>query len=112
MKQIIAPCGIDCSNCEVFIATQNDDASARKLLAEKFFSQHDKEIEPETIVCDGCPSQGRHLGFCSVCQIRVCAYGKGYATCAGCAGFPCEKGQFIWKKNSQSLEKLKELQGR
>jgi hypothetical protein len=111
MSEIIAPCGIDCGICPVFIATRNDDAVARQRLAEQFFSQHDKDIDPETIVCDGCPGQGRTLGFCSVCQIRACAYGKGYATCAECDAFPCETGQFIWQKNSASLETLNRLRG-
>lgn len=59
--------------------------------------------------CDGCGNEGRHIGFCAVCSIRSCAFGKGYATCAECAEFPCPKGSFIWTTNSQSKANLETL---
>ena len=109
MTNHLAPCGIDCGTCNVYTATQNNDAEARKQLAEQFFKQHNKDIDPETIVCDGCSAGQRTIGFCAVCQIRQCSFGKGFATCAECNEFPCEKGQFIWHSNSQSLANLNEL---
>lgn len=111
MNPRYAPCGIDCQNCSVYIATQNNDPEERKRLAEQLFNQHNKEVDPETIVCDGCWNNQRLIGFCSICQIRACAFEKGYATCAECELLPCEKGQFIWQKNSQSLATLNELKG-
>lgn len=109
MNVLIAPCGIDCATCSVYIATQNNDTAARIKLAEQFKANHDKDIDPETIVCDGCSSADRHLGFCSVCQIRTCAFDRGFQTCAECLDLPCAKGQFIWQKNSLSLKTLEEL---
>jgi len=110
-RQFLAPCGIDCQDCKVYLATQKDDPDERKRLAEQFFKQHNQDIDPETIVCDGCSSGKRMIGFCAICQIRACAFGKGYATCAECQDFPCDKGQFIWQSNSQSLANLNSIKG-
>ncbi len=109
MKEIYAPCGINCAICDCYIATQNDDPEARIKMAEGFKQAYGKDIDPETIVCDGCPGDGRHIGFCAECGIRKCAFGKGFATCAECSDFPCEQGQFIWTSNSKSLENLNKL---
>ncbi|MDP2400551.1 MAG: DUF3795 domain-containing protein, partial [Actinomycetota bacterium] len=102
MSALYAPCGIDCRDCPVLQATLADDSTARIALAEKFIINHGKDIDPETIVCDGCSEDGRLLGFCAICEIRSCAFSRGFGTCAECPDLPCEKGQFIWQKNSAS----------
>lgn len=111
MNEIYAPCGINCAVCDCYIATQADDKEARLKMALSFKENYSKEIDPETIVCDGCPGDGRHIGFCAECSIRACAFGKGYATCAQCPELPCDKGSFIWTSNSKSLENLNRLKG-
>jgi hypothetical protein len=112
MIEIYAPCGINCTVCDCYVATQNDDREARQKMAEQYKTSYSKDIDPETIVCDGCPGEGRHIGFCAECGIRACAYERGFATCAECAELPCEKGQFIWTSNSKSLENLNTLKTR
>lgn len=109
MAPMHAPCGIDCEVCDCYVATQNDDKEARLKMAEGFKQAYGKDIDPETIVCDGCSAEGRHIGFCAECGIRACALGRGFATCAECEELPCDKGSFIWKENSQSLANLKQL---
>jgi hypothetical protein len=109
MQKLIAPCGIDCSICEAYTATQNDDMEMRQKLADKYFKQFNKTIDPASISCDACSQEGRHIGFCDQCEIRSCAFGRGFATCAECVDFPCEKGSFIWTNNSQSLANLEKL---
>jgi hypothetical protein len=109
MNEIYAPCGINCTVCDCYIATQNDDKEARQKMAEQLKANYGKVVDPETIVCDGCPGEGRHIGFCAECGIRACAFDKGFATCAECTELPCEKGQFIWTSNSKSLETLNAL---
>lgn len=105
----IAPCGIDCNNCDAYIATLTGNTELRLKLAENYLAQYYKEIDPETLYCDACSSEGRHIGFCAECEIRACAFGKGYSTCAECSEFPCEKGSFIWTESSKSRAKLEEL---
>ncbi|MDP2172144.1 MAG: DUF3795 domain-containing protein [Candidatus Cloacimonadaceae bacterium] len=109
MRPHYAPCGIDCTVCSVYQATLADDSEARIALAEKYKTGFDKDIDPESIVCDGCLGSGKHLGFCSVCQIRSCALQKGFRTCAECPDLPCEKGQRIWQENSISMANLLQI---
>lgn len=111
MTELIAPCGIDCQICDAYIATQTGDTALRQKLAENYLKNFGKEIPLDQLACDGCGEKGSHIGFCAVCEIRACAFAKGYKTCAECESFPCEKGSFIWKEGSKSLEKLTQLQG-
>ena len=110
MKNLLAPCGIDCSNCDAYIAAVNNDMSLLQKLADNYQKQFNQTIDPATLNCDGCMQVGRHIDFCAKCDIRTCAIDKGYVTCAECDSFPCSKGSFIWKDNSKSkvtLELLK-----
>ncbi len=106
---IIAPCGIDCRNCDAYIATQDQDPDLKQKLADEYKTQMGKEISFTELDCDGCINQGRHISFCDICQIRVCAFGKGYVTCAECSEFPCAIGSFIWTENSVSKANLDAL---
>ncbi len=108
-KNLIAPCGIDCQVCDAYIATQTDNSAMREKMAQNYKEQYNKDIDPETLYCDGCVSDGRHIGFCNVCQIRSCAFAREYQTCAECTDFPCEKGSFIWTENSKSKATLEAL---
>lgn len=109
MKSLLAPCGIDCSVCDAYIATQQNDPVLKQKLADKYFQQFGKDIVPADLDCDGCAQEGRHIGFCAECSIRSCAFAKGFATCAECSDFPCPKGSFIWTANSQSKANLEAL---
>ncbi len=109
MSKLIAPCGIDCQVCDAYIATQNNDLELKQKMVDNFKKNHGIEKSLEEMDCDGCGAEGKHIGFCAVCGIRVCAFDKGYATCAECAEFPCEKGSFIWTSNSKSKATLEAL---
>lgn len=109
MEGIIAPCGIDCSQCDAYIATVRNDTEIKKKLAEGYLKKFNKEIALEDLDCNGCNQGGKHIGFCSKCSIRACAYEKGYSTCAECSDFPCPNGSFIWVENSKSKETLESL---
>lgn len=109
MKTQLSPCGIDCSVCDAYIATQTQDLALKQKLVDGYKANMGKEITFEELDCDGCPSEGRKISFCAVCAIRKCAFEKGYATCAECSDFPCEKGSFIWTEGSASKAKLESL---
>ena len=44
-----------------------------------------------SVVCDGCPSDGRKAGYCAHCEIRACGVERGVANCAHCGDYACER---------------------
>ena len=92
MDKMIAYCGIVCTECPAFEATQKNDDAKRKEVAESWSKQYNMSIKPEDINCDGCKTEGkRRIGYCNICQIRKCALGKGVENCAHCDEYGCEK---------------------
>jgi len=78
MEKMIAYCGIVCSECGAFIATQTDDDAKRKETAEIWSKKYNHDFKPEEINCDGClTTTGRVIGYCNVCEIRKCGQEKG-----------------------------------
>lgn len=92
MNKIIAFCGITCTECPAFLATQKDDDNKRKKVAELWSKQFNIDIKPEDINCHGCLSEiGRIFNYCKICEIRKCAQERGVKNCAYCDDYACEK---------------------
>jgi len=86
MSKMIAYCGLVCSNCPTFLATQNDDDIAREKTAALYAEKFGFDLKPEDINCDGCLTiGGRQIGYCQVCKIRECCREKGLENCGFCA---------------------------
>ena len=64
MKHIIACCGLTCSLCGAYLATQSNNDEERKKVAEKWSKVLNVEMKPEQINCDGCLSEGRLFFYC------------------------------------------------
>lgn len=91
MEKMVAFCGIVCSQCPGFLATQKDSDEERREVAESWSKMFDTEIKPEDINCDGClSSSGRLIDYCAVCEIRRCALEKAVENCAHCDEYACE----------------------
>lgn len=88
---LVAPCGLYCGACPMYLATQdNDDARIKAML--KQFGARDAKITLADIQCDGCIGGGRIAVFCRKCAMRTCAEEKpGVTRCADCPEFPCSK---------------------
>lgn len=92
MSKMIACCGLVCSNCPAFLATQNDDDVAREKTAAAYSEKFGFKFKPEDINCDGCLSDGgRIIAYCRTCAIRKCCREKGLDNCAICEEQPCDK---------------------
>lgn len=85
MNKIIAPCGIDCFNCEMFEENVTDEFQTR--LSE---SMH---IPKEYITCKGC-KDGNVCQFLKlsgkICKTLDCVQQKNVTYCFECDGFPCD----------------------
>ena len=66
MATLIAACGLDCSQCESYQATQSNDLLALGAVVEKWSQEyHASGLTVENIQCDGCMSAGHNVGHCS-----------------------------------------------
>jgi hypothetical protein len=93
METILAVCGLDCAVCPAYQATQADDNAARERVAEQWRKEFNAPgITAAGINCDGClATNGRLFSHCLECEPRLCAVERGYANCALCPDYGCEK---------------------
>ena len=97
MDEIIGYCGILCSKCPAYIAKQENNEELRKKTAEEWSKQFEHTFGPEDVNCDGCiETDGVHIGYCSMCEIRKCGQEREVTNCAYCDDYGCEKlGKFL-----------------
>ena len=87
MRANIAYCGLDCEQCDAYIATLHDDQALREKTAKLWAELNHAPILPEHINCQGCRADGAKTVFCEqLCAVRQCALKKGMATCGDCPG--------------------------
>ncbi len=94
MNRLIAFCGLDCAQCEAYIATQANDNAAKERIAAKWRVQYNAPDLPiAAATCDGCVTVGgRAGGYCPQCPIRACGIARAVANCAHCADYDaCDK---------------------
>lgn len=91
MGEMIAYCGILCTECPAYVATQADDAAAIQRLAERWAKKYDAPITADSVWCDGCLINGPRLcWYCAECKVRACAISRGVVNCAHCDNYGCE----------------------
>ncbi len=112
----LAYCGFDCTTCDVFRATRENDIEAKEKVARRWKDRLGVDVAPEKVACDGCRSNTGRLGYhCEfVCDVRRCARAKGASACALCADFPtCDKA--LWRTwtamHDRTAERYRALHG-
>ena len=109
METIIAYCGIDCSACPAYVATQKDDFEELKKVAEQW-SNDSMSFKPEDIYCDGCNTGKRIFIWCSECPTKECCSGKQLENCAYCDEYICDiLKKSLENNDSASKERLEEI---
>jgi Protein of unknown function (DUF3795) len=110
MTTLIGACGLDCSQCEAYLATQAEDWTALAAVAEKWTREYNAPgLTAENVQCDGCMTAGRKVGHCGECQMRLCALERGLANCAVCPDYACEKLQHFLAAVPQAKTNLEAL---
>jgi hypothetical protein len=90
-EKLVAPCGLYCGACPMYLATQDKDEKKIKELLQRFSSMNQK-LTLADLQCDGCIGGGRVASFCLKCGMRDCAEKKQKVTrCADCKEFPCSQ---------------------
>jgi len=87
---MIAYCGLDCSICDAYLATQENNEIKREQTSKKWSQMYQVEIKVDQINCDGCKSNGAKFFHCSNCDIRKCCLEKGVEYCAECEDYICD----------------------
>lgn len=86
-RNLLAPCGLYCGTCGVYLATRDDNEKLRNALAKLYGSA------PEETRCLGCmqeePAECIYT-WCRRCPLRDCVRTKGFYSCHQCDEFPCE----------------------
>ena len=92
MNRIVAYCGLICTDCGAYIATQADDRAALERVAAQWREEYNAPgITVESVICDGCLDGDRKCGHCFECEIRACGMARGVANCAHCPDYACDK---------------------
>ena len=93
MDRMIAYCGLVCSDCPGYMATQANDRATLEMLAEQARNEYNvPDATSEMVQCDGCLSAStRKCSYCTQCVLRLCGVERGVENCANCPDFACEK---------------------
>jgi len=111
MAKIQAYCGLDCGECEAYIATQKNDRAGLEAAAKKWTEQYGAQnITADMCICDGCSSGKRTSTAHAVnCAIRLCASARGVTTCGHCPDYGCETLQGFFAFAPVLKEKLEAI---
>ena len=89
MDKMVAYCGLVCTECPAYIATQKNDMEALNQVAEMWSKEFKASLTAQDCICDGCTVEGRKIGHCSECKVRACAMERDVVNCAHCADYGC-----------------------
>ena len=110
MEKMISFCGLTCTDCPAFIATQKDDDEEREKVAVMWSEQFKADLKPEDINCEGCLVDSENLfSHCKVCEIRKCGKEKKVENCAYCDEYACDKLSDIFKAVPEAKATLDEI---
>jgi len=101
-KKMTAPCGLDCFNCPMYLA--NDNEKLRNLIAGRL------NIPFEKALCGGCRNEHGKIGFLKLtepCKVYNCAENREIKFCCDCSEFPCDYLHPLADKASQFLHNTK-----
>ncbi len=110
---MIAYCGLKCSECSAYLATQNDSDEEREKVAKMWGKLFKTEFKKEDVSCDGCHENSQLSVHCKVCPVRLCGKEKEVETCAHCDDYMCETLDGLLNMIGvtparQNLEKIRE----
>ena len=86
-KELLAPCGLYCGVCSIYIAHRDDNHKFKQVLM-KVYKSFVKSVDD--ISCTGCLSDGIVFPVCQVCSIKKCCNEKNIKGCYQCDDFPCK----------------------
>jgi len=109
-ERMVAYCGLVCTDCDAYKATQAEDIEALTRMAAEASMKFGMEMTAADGMCDGCrATTGRQIGYCHECAIRRCAVQKHIETCAHCSEYACDKVEAFSKPGTAHRQTLDDL---
>jgi hypothetical protein len=105
-EQIVAYCGLVCTECPALIATQDGDTEKLKALALEWYGQ---EGDASFCRCTGCTTPGLKNKHCLACEVRLCATERGVLNCAHCNDYGCDTLNGLFKFIPLAKENLERI---
>ncbi|MGD9973570.1 MAG: DUF3795 domain-containing protein [Desulfatirhabdiaceae bacterium] len=95
--EFVAPCGLYCGVCAIYIAHRDNNQKFKERLANLYQGKiqgkgslpNSETLLAQDIRCGGCLSNDRFM-HCRQCAIRDCTQKKGLTGCHECDNFPCQ----------------------
>ncbi|MBC8440892.1 MAG: DUF3795 domain-containing protein [Deltaproteobacteria bacterium] len=92
----MAPCGLYCGVCAIYIAHRDHNEKFKERLVGLYSGEvfgkgtlpNSENLSTNEIQCLGCLSEDLFM-HCNQCEIRDCTMEKGYTGCHECDEFPC-----------------------
>jgi hypothetical protein len=84
-KKMTAPCGLDCFNCPMYLANENEEL--RTAISKNLGIPYEKAF------CIGCRNENGTIPFLNMtepCNVYKCIDKKGIDFCCDCSEFPCD----------------------
>jgi hypothetical protein len=85
-RNLMAPCGLYCGVCGVYIATRDDNEKFGALLGGLYGTP---AVETECLGCMQPDPPPMLYTYCRSCRIRECVLSKGLRSCHPCEEWPC-----------------------
>ncbi len=93
---IIAACGLDCAECDIYRAKSEPDVM--KGILDWLNRDVPDRCKPEDVHCDGCLGD-RSVHWSADCDILTCCVdAKEFKSCSECGELPCERLK-KWSEN-------------
>jgi len=94
---LVAPCGLYCGVCAVYIAHRDNNLKFKERLVNLYRGEvpgkgklpNSEHLSVDDMKCRGCLSDEPFV-YCRKCAIRDCTGEKGYTGCHQCDEFPCQ----------------------
>lgn len=86
---MLSACGIDCSKCDIFLASTNVEVA--KKIAGWFKEYRKVNIDYNDIHCAGCKCHIEDHWSPDCWILQCCVVGKQIEDCSECGSFPCLK---------------------
>lgn len=86
-KDLLAPCGLYCGTCGVYIATRDGNEKLKSRMSRAYGTTLE---ETECLGCMQPDHSDKKFGYCRTCRIKECIREKEFYSCHQCQKWPCE----------------------